>query len=230
MIGGLLVGLGTFVEHLSYPYALVGGIAVLVHQPGFRVTEDLDAVVRAERQQVLRDLRAVVAPGVRMISPRVELQDGTGLDLLEARRTEPRPGLPAQRLAKEHAKRWAVETAEVWELGMAGGDRHVEVRVARRAVLVAMKLAALDDGAREASKRRTDQLDIWRLVGQHAESLALVLDELDAAPGSLPDWCRARLETLLVDDLAAFLAATAGMRGAPTNTRVVRELWEAVTN
>jgi hypothetical protein len=45
----------------GFPYALVGGVAVLVHLQGYRVTQDIDSAVQGTRSEVRRRLLRVAS-------------------------------------------------------------------------------------------------------------------------------------------------------------------------
>lgn len=102
------------------PHALVGGVAVLVHVPGHRVTEDIDSAKR-----------------------------GPGRCADSQHETAPRRHLHA-REAKAHAVRWAIETAELITVGTdpASNRGPVTLPVARPSALVAMKTVAIADPKR----------------------------------------------------------------------------------
>ncbi len=94
----------------DFPHALVGGLAVLVHAPGHRVTEDIDSAVRGLRLAIV-DRLLVVADRVPGRGASVVLHNGTRVDVLEVGVQSPRPGLGLRREASAHAKVWAIASS-----------------------------------------------------------------------------------------------------------------------
>jgi hypothetical protein len=63
-VGGVLADIVDGLHDVSrqldgLPHALVGGVAVLVHVQGHRVTQDIDSAVRAAKVDVKQRLRVV---------------------------------------------------------------------------------------------------------------------------------------------------------------------------
>ena len=73
------------------PHALVGGVAVLVHVQGHRVTEDIDSAVQGTTSEVRRRL-LVVADPPRGRDALVVMPNGIPIDLLVAGARHPVPG------------------------------------------------------------------------------------------------------------------------------------------
>lgn len=94
------------------PHALGGGVAVLVHVQGHRVTQDIDRAVLAlkvdvqQRLQVMADVELTKGSDVLVV-----LANGVPVDVLTAGHNPPRRGIGALMQAKAHAVRWAIQTA-----------------------------------------------------------------------------------------------------------------------
>lgn len=210
------------------PHALVGGLAVLVHVPGHRVTEDIDSAVRGTKNDIADRLRVVagVSPGQ---GDSFTTAGGVPIDVLRVGEKAPRTGIGVRREARAYALRWAIDTAKVRTVTTDPAPRRGPVRlpVAEPAALIAMKCASMADPGR-GDKRATDLLDIWRLLAQDPVATVNVVADLVQAPGVLPAYVRARLTGLFASDPAAFVASMATGPGAPTTTADVRDLWTAI--
>jgi hypothetical protein len=110
----LIAGLHAATRELAgLPFALVGGLAVLVHVQGHRVTEDIDHAVQVTRNDVSTRL-GVIARAVAGVDLGFTTPAGAHLDVLLVRDTPIRRGVGRAREAKSEALRWAVTTATTW--------------------------------------------------------------------------------------------------------------------
>lgn len=229
ILGGIVDGLHDVEAQLDgVPHALVGGVAVLVHVQGHRVTEDIDSAVRGYEQNVRQRLllAADPAPGREAT---VVLPNGVPVDVLIASERAPRRGLGAFREAKAHGIRWAIETA--WAVTIdadpPASRGAVTVPVAIPSALVAMKTVSAADPQRGA-KRATDLLDIWRLLADDPIATVRTVQELRAAPPPLRSWVQAQLNAYFVDDVPGFIGEMANGPGRAASADEVSELWQAV--
>jgi hypothetical protein len=210
------------------PHALVGGVAVLVHVQGHRVTEDIDSAVQGDVSETRRRLLLVAdPPGDR--DALVVMPNGVPIDVLVASARPPRVGIGHAREAKAHAVRWAIETAAPMTVDSDPGSSRgpVTLPVARPSALVAMKTVSIADPTR-GDKVATDLLDLWRLLSDDPIATVAVLDEFHSAPRRLHLWVRARLTMLFDEEPGAFVARMASAPGAARSVDEVRDLWDAV--
>lgn len=210
------------------PHALVGGVAVLVHVQGHRVTEDIDSAVQGTTSEVRRRL-LVVADPPRGRDALVVMPNGIPIDLLVAGARLPRAGLGFAREAKAHAVRWAIETAEPVTVDTDPGSSRgpVTLPVARPSALVAMKTVSVADPAR-GDKKATDLLDLWRLLADDPIATVAVIQELLGAPERLRRWVEERLTRLFVEAPEDFVVRMAPAPGAARSVEDVRDLWDGV--
>lgn len=163
-------------------FAIVGGIAVLTHVQGHRVTQDINSAVRGRAQEIHDALLVVAEPDDGDAD--VLLPNGVPVDLLVAGPDSPRSsigrgGQAKRREATGHALRWAIDTAISRELVCAPENPRgpVAVPVASVSALLAMKAIALTDPAR-GEKAVTDRLDLWLLLNDDVHRAAAALQEL----------------------------------------------------
>jgi hypothetical protein len=210
------------------PHALVGGVAVLVHVQGHRVTEDIDSAVQGDVSETRRRLLLVAdPPGDR--DALVVMPNGVPVDVLVAGARPPRAGIGEAREAKAHAARWAIETAELTAVGTDPRSRRgpVTLPVARPSALVAMKTVSSADPKR-GGKAATDLLDLWRLLADDPIAAVTTVEELRGAPEQLRRWVHERLTALFVDDPDGFVSRMPPGPGAVGSVQDVRDLWDGV--
>ena len=209
------------------PFALVGGVAVLVHVPGHRVTEDIDGAVRGHVNDI-RDRLLVVAQRAKQRSSTVVMANGIPVDVLADGYGPIRRGL-GRRTSKAFAVRWAIETAAAMTVDAVPTSSRgpVTLPVARPSALIAMKAVSMADPQR-GDKRATDMLDLWRLLSDDPIASAAILEELRSAPEDLRTWVTTQLASLFDDDPAGFLSQMAAGIGTAQTVDEIRELWEAV--
>jgi hypothetical protein len=210
------------------PHALVGGVAVLVHVQGHRVTEDIDSAVQSTTSEVRRRL-LVVADLPRGRDALVVMPNGVPIDVLVAGRKPPRIGIGMAREAKAHAIRWAIETAEsvTVDTDPSSFRGSVTLPVARPSALVAMKTVSAADPER-GDKRATDLLDLWRLIADDPIATVAVIEELRLAPERLRHWVEEQLTGLFVEAPEDFVVKMAPAPGAARSVEDVRDLWSSV--
>ncbi len=228
VFGDIIDGLHDVVEQLRpTPFALVGGVAVLVHVPGHRVTEDIDSAVRG-RMNDIRERLLVVAELPIARDATVVMPNGIPVDVLADGYGDIRRGL-GLRTAKRLGVRWAIETAEPMTVGAlpANSRGPVTLPVARPSALVAMKTVSIAD-PRRGDKRATDLLDLWRLLSDAPIASAEIVEELRTAPEDLHAWVKRQLRKLFDDDPAGFRSKMAAGVGAAQTVGEIRELWQAV--
>jgi hypothetical protein len=227
VFGDIIDGLHGVLEQLDpTPFALVGGVAVLVHVPGHRVTEDIDSAVRGDVNEI-RERLLVVAALPKARDATVVMPNGVPVDVLADGYGAIRSGL-GRRTAKRYALRWAIETAELMtvEALPAGSRGRVTLPVARPSALIGLKTVAIAD-PRRGDKRATDLLDVWRLLSDAPIKTAELMEELRAAPAELRAWVKGQLTTLFADDPANFRATMATGLGTAQTVEEIRELWAA---
>jgi len=138
-----LLALGKILAEQDVPYALIGGLALQIHQAEPRTTLDIDLAV-ADRRSIPR--AALEAAG---FSPTGQFEHSENwLDPA---------GIPIQ-FTDDPALGPAVRRAEEFEL------EGVRLRVLRRADLLHEKLRAAADPARRRSKRLQDLADAQSLL------------------------------------------------------------------
>lgn len=210
------------------PHALVGGMAVLVHVQGHRVTEDIDSAVQSDISDVRRRLLVVADPPGNRDSL-VVMPNGVPVDVLVAGDGPPRVGLGRAREAKGHAIRWAIETAEPMTVDTDPRSCRgpVTLPVARPSALVAMKTVSIADPNR-GDKTATDLLDLWRLLAEDPIATVATVQALHGAPELLRGWVRDQLTALFVADPGGFLADMAPAPGAGRSIEDIHELWDEV--
>jgi hypothetical protein len=210
------------------PHALVGGVAVLVHVQGHRVTEDIDSAVQGDVREARRRLLLVAdPPGDR--DALVVMPNGVPVDVLAASTRPPRVGIGHAREARAHAVRWAIDTADLMTVGTDPGSSRgpVTLPVARPSALVAMKTVSMADPKR-GDKSATDLLDLWRLLSDDPIGTVAILHELRGAPERLRLWVQERITALFDEDPGGFVARMASAPGAARSVEDVRDLWDAV--
>lgn len=228
-IGAIIDALHEFVDHFAdVPYALIGGLAVLAHVPGHRVTQDIDSAVRGFEADVrARLLEVATLPPVGQAT--AVLSGGVPIDIAYASPRPPRPGLGQPREARLRARNWAIETAVPLTLVSAPESSRgpVTVPTAIPAALVAMKVAAIEAPDR-GDKRATDILDLWRLLSDDPVATTHLLDDLAVAPTALRTWVADRLHHHMHEGLRAFVADMASGPGAATSPDDVTDLRDAL--
>lgn len=214
-------------------FAIVGGIAVLTHVQGHRVTQDIDSAVRGLGQEIREALLVVAGPDHTGKSDGL-LTNGVPVDLLVVGHGGPKPSSGRGRQARQreatgHAIRWAIDSARVHELVCAPENSRgpVTVPVADVAALLAMKAIALTDPSREA-KAVTDRLDLWLLLTHDLDRATAGLQQLCDAPAPARRWTAEVFVELLRDDPSDLLGQIADGFGAPRSVEDVDDVWHAV--
>lgn len=210
------------------PHALVGGVAVLVHVQGHRVTHDIDQAVQAAASEVRRRLSVVAEPSGD-VDALVVMPNGVPVDVLVAGTRPPRVGIGLAREARAHAVRWAVESAQLLTIASdpVSARGPVTLAVARPSASVAMKLVEAADPMRGA-KLGTDLLDIWRLLAHDPIATVTIVAELRDAPDRLHRWVAQQLADLFDEDPSRLVAQMAPAPTAARSVEEVRDLWDAV--
>jgi hypothetical protein len=157
-----LLLLGKVFADAAVPYAIIGGVALQVHQAEPRTTLDIDVAVRA-RSEIPRPRLA--AAGFSETGRFAHSENWLGPEATPVQFTDD-PALAA-----------AVAGAELLELD------GVPLRVIRRADLLHEKLRAAADPARRRSKRLQDLADAQSLL----ESDPALAAELTAAESAILD-------------------------------------------
>jgi hypothetical protein len=157
-----LLALARIMKEGGVPYAVIGGVALQVHQREPRTTLDIDIAVQTRASIPHERLRAV---GFR---PTGSFEHSENWESSE--------GIPVQ-FTDDAALRDAVARAALIDLG------GVELRVLQTRDLLREKLRAGADPARRRSKRMQDLSDAQSLL-ESDPSLAI---ELDAAQRALLD-------------------------------------------
>lgn len=214
-------------------FAIVGGIAVLTHVQGHRVTQDIDSAARGLAQEI-RDAFLVVAEPDHDGESDVLLPNGVPVDLLVVGHGAPsagtgRGGQAKRREATGHAIRWAIDTARTHQLVCEPANPRgpVAVPVAGVSALLAMKTIALTDPSR-GEKADTDRLDLWLLLTDDFDRAAAALQQLCDAPAPMRRWAAEVFVELLRDDPHGFLGRVADGVGAPQSVTDVDDVWQAV--
>ncbi|MTV27828.1 nucleotidyl transferase AbiEii/AbiGii toxin family protein [Nitriliruptoraceae bacterium ZYF776] len=210
------------------PHALVGGVAVLVHVQGHRVTEDIDSAVRGLEQSIRQRLLLAADPAPRREAT-VVLRNGVPVDLLIASERSPRRGTGAFREARAHGIRWAIETASAVTIDTdpPASRGAATVPVAIPSALIAMKTVSAAD-PRRGAKRETDLLDIWRLLADDPVMTVGTMQQLREAPPPLRNWVQAQLSGYLHHDVPGFIGRMANGPGGASSGDEVSELWQSV--
>ena len=215
-------------------FAIVGGIAVLTHVQGHRVTQDIDAAARGTGKEIRAELLAVAEPDHDGRSDAL-LANGIPVDLLVAGHGEPRTALGRDRQAKRreatgHAIRWAIDTARVRQLACEPENLRgpVTLPVADVAGLLALKSIALTDPGR-GEKATTDRLDVWMLLANDPDRAVAALHQLCDAPPAARRWAVEVLIDLLRDNPEGFVRSIARTGvGAPPSVADVDDVWQVV--
>lgn len=227
----VLEGLSTVLGQLgSVEHCLVGGLAVFARVGAHRATFDVDTALRADEAHARELLLAVggAVPGERRS---FELENGVVVDTLLASPSHrpPRPGTGRPRL-RQLAAGFAVDTAEelTLELAPPASCGAVEVRTATVPALIALKVLACDAVDRRLDKRRSDLLDLWRLLVTDLPAAPSQLRTLrDMAPEDLGEQIGTRL--LGVFDVAGImLTELRGVAGAPQTRDELVSIREAL--
>lgn len=213
-------------------FAIVGGIAVLTHVQGHRVTQDIDSAVRGRTQEIHDALLVVAEPDDGDAD--VLLPNGVPVDLLVAAPEAPRSSLgrggqAKRREATGHALRWAIDTATSRELVCEPENPRgpVAVPVASVSALLAMKAIALTDLAR-GEKTVTDRLDLWLLLTDDVDRAAAALQQLGDAPPPARRWVAEVLVRLLRDDPENLVHQIAAANRAPRSVDDAEDVWQFV--
>lgn len=228
---GLVLDLAGLDEALAgTSYALVGGVAVLLHSPGHRVTLDVDAAIREARATVGRRLQVVASRAPADVDHDWVLPQGAPVDVLPVMHRDPRPGTRDRAgRAKEIALRWAVGTADRVRISAPLPDRaEAELQLTTPAALIALKtISAVDP--RRGPKRSTDLLDLWLLLaGDVASTTAEGMGGLEDAPSEVKDWVADVLRDFMERDPRRFLSDMAGSRWSPADADEVAAVYESL--
>lgn len=179
------------------PWALVGGLAVMLHLgSAHRVTADVDSVIDDTRGGLDDALAVLVADGhATWVGHHLRAANGTAIDLIPVSDYDPRD-LPQDPLERAFAisHTWAMATARPCTITVIGPDgsraAQSEVHLAERSGLVAMKLGAHLAARRSAEKHASDAYDAYRLLDAGGGSaLDIVAEQLATAPLGLATWC-----------------------------------------
>jgi hypothetical protein len=183
------------------PFALVGGVAVLVHVQGHRVTKDIDSAVRGEANDI-RERLLVVAEPPSGRDATVVLPNGIPVDVLADGYAPIRRGL-GLRTSTGLAVRWAIETRAAGDRG-GGPAQFPRARdpAGRETERTHRNEDRVHRRPRWGDKRATDLLDLWRLLSDDPIGSAEILEELRAAPADLQVWARNQLAALFDEDPA----------------------------
>jgi hypothetical protein len=160
-----LLLLGRVLADAGVSYAIIGGVALQVHQPEPRTTLDIELAV-ADRGEIPRERLA--AAGFRETGRFAHSENWIGPD-----------GTPVQ-FTDDPALGVAVSRAEPIEL------EGVPLRVIRRADLLHEKLRSAADPARRRSKRLQDLADAQSLLETDPSAVAELDDEERATLLRLP--------------------------------------------
>lgn len=160
-----LLALGKILAEAEVSYALIGGLALQVHQTEPRTTLDIDLAV-ADRRSIPR--AALEAAGFKQTGQFTHSENWLG------------PADVPVQFTDDPALVSAVERAEEIEL------EGVYLRVIRRADLLHEKLRAATDPARRRSKRLQDLADAQSLLETTPELAAELTQEERAALDRLP--------------------------------------------
>lgn len=194
-IEALVRAAGIVVDHAGVRTAVIGGLAVTCRlATAHRATGDVDIVaedasVVAASGSAAENLAAAgvatidatrVTVRVHVEGTKVEIIETTPLDPSDAAAIEPGR---ARLFVLSH--RWALETATLCTIGVAGSDVTVTVPVATASALVAMKLHAIQD-RHDDHKRASDAWDLYRLLDAHNAAGALGVS-FGTAPGGLTE-------------------------------------------
>lgn len=214
-------------------FAIVGGIAVLTHVQGHRVTQDIDNAAHGRAGELHQALRIVAEPDDDGDADGL-LSNGVPVDLLVAGPDAPRSSIGRGRQAKRreargHALRWAIDTAIFRELVCDPENPRgpVVVPVASVSALLAMKAIALTDPAR-GEKTVTDRLDLWLLLTDDVDRAAEALQQLGDAPPPARRWVAEVLVRLLRDDPVDLVRQIAAANRAPRSVEDVEDVWQFV--
>lgn len=200
---------GTMAESGLGDWALIGGLAVMMHlAEAHRVTADVDAAADDDDGRIEPALEVLIGEG-RAHRDRGQLYVGedTRVDVIAvyALPTE----LPDDDLDRAFliASRWAVTTAIVTEVSVTGSDGTIltsaSFPIATPTALIAMKLQAHQRRDRPAEKKASDVYDIYRLLREHDhDGGGGVAEVLATAPGDLTAWSADTIEATFVSGAA----------------------------
>ena len=201
----LIGGVGVLAGAPLPRWALVGGVAVMVHLvEAHRATRDVDAVADDDAGE-LRPALAVVSATEPPAGadPSIVLADGTKVDVMTTGSWR-REQLPEDDLDRMFvlAHWWAVETAVPTRLVVVD-DRRILVRadapIAGPAALVAAKLQSMRRRRRDPIKAASDAYDIYRLLSTRDRDGAIGT-ALAGAPVDLGSCAAAALDETFVTD------------------------------
>lgn len=190
-VEALVRAAGLVVDHAGVRTAVIGGLAVTCRLAvAHRATGDVDFV--ADEPEVVTEHAAVsnlVAAGVGtrdaatevvrldVGGTKVEIIETTALNAADIAEVEPER---ARLFVLAH--RWALESATLLRIGVAGSDLAVEVPVATAAALVATKLHAIQD-RNDDRKKASDAWDLFRLIDLSAGYREFAVDIASAPEG-----------------------------------------------
>ena len=194
-----------FGTRTSSPWALVGGMAVVIQLAGaHRATADVDAVADDDAGSLEPEL-SVLAHDQQGTSTgsRVILGDGTKIDVITTGSWVP-DDLPDDDLDRVFilGHWWAVQSASAVTVQVVDGAAvaaTADINVASPAALVACKLQSCRRRQRDPAKVASDIYDIYRLLVEH-DADGGVATALANGPEDLGPWCaEALVETFATD-------------------------------
>lgn len=194
VVARLVRAAGVFGQAFVPPWAVVGGVAVMVQlAEAHRTTADVDAVANDDDGQLEPALEVLAAEQHGTATgTRVVLEDGTKIDVIATGSWKP-DDLPEDDLDRIFvlAHWWALQTAEAVELRVLDASvttATAEIAVATPAALVACKLQSSRRRQRDQPRAATDIYDVYRLLVEHDRD-GDVANTLATGPDDLGRWC-----------------------------------------
>lgn len=204
MLQRLVSGAAALTDAGMPPWALIGGLAVMLHlAEAHRVTRDVDAVVDEDDQAEPVIEMLIAGYGATRRANGVRLADGTDIDVIVIGAWTP-DLLPDDERERMFvlAHWWAVQTAVTVNVLVVDGAAAVAratLPVASPAGLVATKLQSARNRRRSPGKAVTDVLDTYRLLTAHDRD-GTVAAALAGAPADLGRWAVHALTETFIED------------------------------
>lgn len=219
VVARLVHAAGVFGQASAPPWALVGGLAVMVQlAEAHRATADVDAVADDDAGNLVPALAVLAASQHGTATGAgVILEDGTKIDVITTG-SWTTDDLPEDDLDRMFilGHWWAVQTAEAAELRVVDGSKTAataRIAVAAPAALVACKLQSCRRRRRDPAKAVSDIYDIYRLLVEHDREGG-VAAALASGPEDLGRWCaRALTETFVTDGARSARRLSVSARG-----------------